>query len=589
MKDFWKFTLATVTGLVLTSVVLSILSILIVVGMVASSSTETVVRDRSVMRLDLSGVVVERSQDNPLRSLFGDAASEYGLDDVISSIAKAKENEKIKGIYLQAGVMSVGFADLEEIRRALADFKESGKFVIAYGDVYEQSIYYLSSVADKILLNPKGMIDWHGLSSTPTFYKNLLDKIGVEMQVFKVGTYKSAVEPYIDTQMSAANREQVTAYLGSLWGKMVDDVSQGRGIDAQELNRIADKMLMFYPAEESVKYGLADTLMYKNDVRDYLKAQMGLTKDDRISLLDVADMVNVKRNVPKNMSGNIVAVYYASGSIDLSTGSSSMSGGIVSSEVIRDLKKLTEDDDVKAVVLRVNSPGGSAFGSEQIWHAVGQLKAKKPVIVSMGNYAASGGYYISCNADTIVAEATTLTGSIGIFGMFPNYKGLSDKLGLTYDVVKTNAYSDFGSFNRPVNNGERQLLQQMINQGYADFIARCSQGRGMTPEAIEKIAEGRVWTGAKAKELGLVDELGGIDRALDIAVAKAGVEEYSVVNYPAKKSFLELLMDKGITKSITAPTLSGKAGELIQQYEWLNHLGEQDRLQALMPYELNIH
>ena len=523
MKDFLKFTLATVTGIIVSSVILFFISILVVFSMVSSSESETLVRKNSVMMLDLNGALTERSQENPLDFLMKDDYKTYGLDDILSSIKKAKENEDIKGIYLQATSLSAGFASLEEIRNALKDFKESGKFIVAYGDAYTQSLYYLSSVADKVMLNPKGMLEWRGLAATPMFVKDLLEKIGVEMQVFKVGTYKSAVEPYISTEMSPANREQINAYLSSIWGEITGAVAESRNLSVETLNKEADRMLMFYPAEESVKSGLVDTLIYKNDVRDYLKSRLGIDKDDKMPVLGIQDMINVKKNVPKDKSGNIIAVYYAYGEIDGGS-SASTEEGINSEKVIRDLRKLKDDENVKAVVLRVNSPGGSAYGSEQIWYAVEQLKKEKPVIASMGDYAASGGYYISCNADTIVAEPTTLTGSIGIFGMMPNAKGLTGKLGVNFDVVKTNPYADFGNLTRPMNDGEKGLMQMYVNNGYELFLTRCSDGRGISMEELDKIAQGRVWTGSTAKELGLVDELGGLDKALEIAIAKSGVD-----------------------------------------------------------------
>lgn len=473
MKDFLKFTLATVTGIILSSIVLFIIGMVTLFGIVSTADTETIVKKNSVMMLDLNGVLVERTQESPLgilSQLFSDDSNTYGLDDILSSIKKAKENENIKGIYLQASMLGTSYASLQEIRNALLDFKESGKFIIAYGDSYTQGLYYLSSVADKVLLNPKGMIEWKGIASAPLFYKDLLQKIGVEMQIFKVGTYKSAVEPFISTEMSPANREQVTAFINSIWGQVTEGVSASRSLPVDSLNALADRMLMFYPAEESVQCGLADTLIYRNDVRNYLKQWVDLKEDDRLPVLGLSDMINVKKNMPKDKSGNIVAVYYASGEITDYSGSSTSEEGIVGTKVIRDLRKLKDDEDVKAVVLRVNSPGGSAFASEQIWHAVKELKTEKPVIVSMGDYAASGGYYISCVADTIVAEPTTLTGSIGIFGMVPNVKELSEKIGLTYDVVKTNKFSDFGNIMRPFNQDEKTLMQMMITQGYDTLL-----------------------------------------------------------------------------------------------------------------------
>ncbi|MBS5413454.1 signal peptide peptidase SppA [Bacteroides thetaiotaomicron] len=591
MKDFLKFTLATVTGIILSSIVLFIIGMVTLFGIVSTADTETIVKKNSVMMLDLNGVLVERTQESPLgilSQLFSDDSNTYGLDDILSSIKKAKENENIKGIYLQASMLGTSYASLQEIRNALLDFKESGKFIIAYGDSYTQGLYYLSSVADKVLLNPKGMIEWKGIASAPLFYKDLLQKIGVEMQVFKVGTYKSAVEPFISTEMSPANREQVTAFINSIWGEVTEGVSASRSLPVDSLNALADRMLMFYPAEESVQCGLADTLIYRNDVRDYLKQWAELKEDDRLPILGLSDMINVKKNTPKDKSGNIVAVYYASGEITDYSGSSASEEGIVGTKVIRDLRKLKENDDVKVVVLRVNSPGGSAFASEQICHAVKELKTKKPVIVSMGDYAASGGYYISCMADTIVAEPTTLTGSIGVFGMIPNLKGLSEKVGLTFDVVKTNKFADLGVIMRPFNQDEKTLIQMSVAQSYDTFISRCAEGRHMTKEAIEKVGEGRVWTGEMAKELGLVDVLGGIDTALEIAVRKAGIEGYTVVSYPAKQDLLSSLLDTKPTNYVESQILKSKLGEYYQQFGMLKNLKERSMIQARIPFELNI-
>ena len=591
MKDFLKFTLATVTGIILSSIVLFIIGMVTLFGIVSTADTETIVKKNSVMMLDLNGVLVERTQESPLgilSQLFSDDSNTYGLDDILSSIKKAKENENIKGIYLQASMLGTSYASLQEIRNALLDFKESGKFIIAYGDSYTQGLYYLSSVADKVLLNPKGMIEWKGIASAPLFYKDLLQKIGVEMQIFKVGTYKSAVEQVISTEVIPANREQVTAFINSIWGQVTEGVSASRSLPVDSLNALADRMLMFYPAEESVQCGLADTLIYRNDVRNYLKQWVDLKEDDRLPVLGLSDMINVKKNMPKDKSGNIVAVYYASGEITDYSGSSTSEEGIVGTKVIRDLRKLKDDEDVKAVVLRVNSPGGSAFASEQIWHAVKELKTEKPVIVSMGDYAASGGYYISCVADTIVAEPTTLTGSIGIFGMVPNVKELSEKIGLTYDVVKTNKFSDFGNIMRPFNQDEKTLMQMMITQGYDTFVNRCAEGRHMSKEAIEKIAEGRVWTGEAAKELGLVDVLGGIDTALEIAVRKAGIEGYTVVFYPAKQDLLSSLLNTKPTNYVESQILKSKLGEYYQQFGMLKNLKERSMIQARIPFELNI-
>lgn len=591
MKDFFKFTLATLTGIVLSGIVLFIIGIATLVGIISSSDTETVVKKNSVMMLDLKGTLVERTQESLeglLGKFTGEAGNTYGLDDILASIKKAKENDNIKGIYIQASWLDAPYASLQAIRTALEDFKESGKFVVAYSDNYTQGLYYLSSVADKVMLNPKGMIEWRGLASAPIFYKDLLQKLGIEMQVFKVGTYKSAVEPFTSTEMSPANKEQVTAFIGSTWNQILDGVSASRKIEKDSLNAYADRMLMFYPSDESVKCGLADTLIYQNNVRSYLKTLVKINEDDRLPILGLDDMINIKKSVPKDKSGDILAVYYASGEITDYDGSATSDEGIVGSKMIRDLRKLKEDDNVKAVVLRVNSPGGSAFASEQIWHAVKELKANKPVIVSMGDYAASGGYYISCAADSIIAEPTTLTGSIGIFGMIPNVKGLTEKIGLTFDVVKTNKFSDFGNLMRPVNGDERALLQMMISQGYDLFVSRCAEGRHMTKEGIEKIAEGRVWTGEMAKGIGLVDELGGIDKALEIAARKAELKGYTIVSYPTKKDILSTLLDVQPNNYVESQVLKSQLGDYYKDFNLLRNIKERAMIQARVSFELNV-
>ncbi|GAK37866.1 protease IV [Bacteroides graminisolvens DSM 19988 = JCM 15093] len=539
------------------------------------------------MMLDLNGSLVERTSDNIFKELFDKEDSTYGLDDILASIKKAKENDDIKGIYIQATSLNANFASLQEIRDALNDFKKSGKFIVAYSDNYTQGMYYLSSVANKVLLNPKGAIEWRGLASQPLFLKGLLEKLGIEMQVFRVGTYKAAVERFSATEMSPANREQVTAYITSIWNEIITDVAASRKISVDSLNNYANRMLMFYPAEQTVKSGMADTLIYKNDVRDYLKQLVKIDKDDNLAMLGLDEMINVKKNTPKDKSGNIIAVYYAFGEIDGGS-SSTDEDGIISNEVIKDLRELKEDKDVKAVVLRVNSPGGSAFGSEQIWEAVCQLKKEKPVIVSMGDYAASGGYYISCAADTIVAEPTTLTGSIGIFGLIPNAKGLTDKLGLSFDVVKTHKFADFGNIMRGMNTDEQTLLQMYINQGYDLFVSRCAEGRKMSKNEIEKIAEGRVWTGEAAKKIGLVDILGGIDKALEIAVKKAKVEGYTVVGYPDRKNVLQELLNSKPGNYIESRMLKSQLGDYYNGFSMLKNLEKADFMQARVPFELNI-
>ena len=585
MKDFFKFTLASVLGIVLAGIIFTIIGIVSLVGMVASSDTETKVQENTILCLNLEGVLSERVESNPLQELMGETFASYGLDDILNSIQKAKDNENIKGIYLQPSVFAAEYPSLEEIRKALADFKESGKFIVAYSDQYTQEMYYLASVADKIIVNPQGSIAFHGLASQPMFYTDLLKKVGIEMQIFKVGTYKAAVEPFIATEMSDANREQISVYLSSIWGRILEDISVSRNISIEKLNQYADNMMDMKMADEYIACGLADTLLYKDGVLDYLKTMVGCEKDDNLHTLSVEDMKNVKRNIPLDKSGNIIAVYYAFGEIGAALSSGE---GINPDKVIKDLRKIREDESIKALVFRVNSPGGSAYGSEQIWREIALMKEKKPVIVSMGDYAASGGYYISCAADYIVANPTTLTGSIGIFGMFPNFGGLmNDKLGLHFDMVKTNKFADMGSMNRPFNEGEKEIMQHYINNGYELFVKRCADGRGMSTEAIKKIAEGRGWTGAAAKELGLVDELGGLDKALEIAAQKAEVDSYSVINFPSSENPIMSLLNKSKEDYIQGQ-ISNAMGEYHHYIEFIQNIQDMDHIQARMPFDLRV-
>ena len=586
MKEFLRSTLATITGVLICGFIFIILGVTMLAGIVASSESETLVMPNSVFTLELKGTVQERYQPSPVDQFFEDQISTYGLEDILNSIQKAKEDEQIKGIYLHTGALACSTASLQAIHRALADFKQSGKFLIAYADMYTQGGYYLASVADKVIVNPVGSLSWHGLASETMFLKDFLAKIGVKMQIFRVGTYKSAVEPMTNTEMSPANREQTQAFLESTWKSIVDDVAASRNISVDSLNSLADKNMDLRPAEDYVHCGLADTLMYKDEVLSYLKSLAGLTEEDDLHTLSLDEMTRVKSATPKSKTRDVVAVYYAYGEID---NGSSYDEGINSEKVTKDLRDLRKDKNVKAVVLRVNSPGGSAYGSEQIWREVNLLKAEKPVVVSMGDYAASGGYYISCAANKIVAEPTTLTGSIGIFGMIPDASELlTNKLGLHFDGVKTHKMADMGSMSRPFNTEESALMQQMVNQGYALFTKRCAEGRNIPLEELCKIAEGRVWTGSTAKELGLVDELGGLDKALEIAIAKAGVDAYTVMNYPKKEGFLESLMNTNPGNYIKARMLNGKMNDVYRQFSIIENFDKIDRIQARVPFELNI-
>ena len=587
MKEFLKTTLATIVGILIAGIVFTILGIITVSGMLMSSQPETVVKDNSIFVLELSGTVAERYQENPLDQLLGEQLTTTGLDDILASIHKAKENDKIKGIYLDAGLLTCGTASLQEIREALLDFKKSGKFIVAYSGNYTQGTYYLASVADKIALNPSGTISWHGLSAQSIFLKDLLDKIGVQMQIFRVGTYKSYTETFTGTEMSPANREQTQAYTQSIWQQLLTDVAASRNISATQLNTLADSCMDFRPAEDCLRSRLADTLVYKDQLLSYLKQRMNVADDEKLNTLTLEDMINVKRNVPKDKSGNIIAVYYAVGDIDATT-DPDPTEGIDSERVIRDLQKLRNDESVKAVVLRVNSPGGSAYGAEQIWREVSLLKAEKPVIVSMGDYAASGGYYISCAADWIVAEPTTLTGSIGIFGMVPEASELiNNKLGVHIDGVKTNRLADMGQIDRPMNEEEKALIQQSVNSGYELFTKRCADGRNMPIDRLKEIAEGRVWSGSMAKELKLVDELGGIQAALDQAVKRAKITEYTILSYPEIENLLSSLLNTRKENYIEGK-LEATFGEYYHGFALLKNLKQADRIQARLPFDLRI-
>lgn len=586
MKEFLRSTLATITGVLICGFIFIILGISTLVGIMASSETETVVPPNSVFTLELKGTIQERYQPSPVDQFFEDQISTYGLEDILNAIQKAKENDLIKGIYLHTGALSCSAASLQAIHRALADFKQSGKFLVAYADAYTQGGYYVASVADKVIVNPVGSLSWHGLASETMFLKDFLAKIGVKMQIFRVGTYKSAVEPMMSTEMSPANREQTQAFLESTWKSILNDVSASRHISADSLNLLADRNMDFQPAETYVSSGLADTLMYQDEVLSYLKSLTGLSDEDDLKTLNLDEMTRVKATAPKSKTRDVVAVYYAYGEID--NGSSSYDEGINSEKVTKDLRDLRKDKNVKAVVLRVNSPGGSAYGSEQIWREVSLLKAEKPVVVSMGDYAASGGYYISCAAHKIVAEPTTLTGSIGIFGMMPDASELlNDKLGLHFDGVKTHKMADMGSMSRSFNAEESALMQQMVNQGYALFTKRCAEGRHIPLEELCKIAEGRVWTGSMAKELKLVDELGGLDTAIQLAAQLGKVKDYNLQTYPAKEDFLTQLLNTRTDRYIHSQ-LQETFGEYYRSFDWIRHLGQSDRLQARLPFNLRI-
>jgi len=586
MKQFLKFTLATLVGIILASL-LGVLILFGIVGAVAGSSEKvTTLKPNSVYELDLAGTLIDRSKDDQLSAAFAEAMGQHsettiGLDDILANIEKAKADENIVGIYLKGGSLNGGIASIKEIRNALIDFKKSGKFVVAYADNYSQRMYYLVSVANKILLNPQGMLELKGLSAQTMFLKNTLDKLGIEMQIVKVGTFKSAVEPLVNTKMSDANRLQVNVFMNSIWKTLITEVSDSRKIPVDSLNKFADEMLMFQPTEKSIQYKLVDKLVYIESVDSILKKSIKkLPKDEDITFVTNGEMKKLADT--KKYDKNKVAVIYAIGDITDSEGE-----GIVASKMVKTIDDVAKDSAVKAVVFRVSSPGGSAYASEQIWHALSLLKAKKPLIVSMGDYAASGGYYISCMADKVVAQPNTITGSIGIFGVIPNIAGLNEKIGLTYDGVKTNKMSDAISINRPFTPEERDLMQNFVNRGYELFVKRCAEGRKMTIDQIKFIAEGRVWTGEDALRIGLVDKLGGLNDAIKLAVAKAKLKTYNLKEYPEKEDFTAKLM-KSLGKDIETRVMKAQLGEQYSLFQKVRDVSKINGIQARMSYDLNI-
>lgn len=543
MKQFLKYVLATVVGLVVAGLLMGFFSMLMFMGMAMGASAPKVEKN-SVLVMKLDGTLSERTEENPFDMLMGGAGtSALSLENMLKAVEQAKENENVKGIYMEAGMLSAASpAMLQELRDAIVDFKESGKFVLSYGDTYTQGAYYLCSAADSVVVNPQGMLDWHGMSMQTMFFKEILDKLGVNVQVFKVGTYKSAVEPFIGTEMSDANREQMEVFTSEIWNEMLIDVSESRKISVEELNQLADTVTLLCETSFYLDEKLVDKVAYSDEIPQMICNMIDVDDEDDYNTITVDEMASVASNKPKDDSGNIVAVYYAYGDIVNTPSSGISTEEIASSVVIRDLEKLADDDDVKAVVLRVNSGGGSAYASEQIWHQVMNIKSKKPIVVSMGGMAASGGYYISCAADYIFAEPTTLTGSIGIFGMIPEVSELvTEKIGLHSETVKTNKFADFGDLTRPMNENEKAVMQAYVNRGYELFTKRCADGRGMEQDSIKAVAEGRVWTGLHALELGLVDQLGGLDDAIAEAKKRAEIEACTVKTYPGTSSFIEKL------------------------------------------------
>lgn len=591
MKDFIKNVLATMVGMFGFFIVMGVIGMMSIIGMIASGNAAQNVEKNSVFVLNLSGTISEQGSENPLSMFTGDNSLNSGLNDILSAIKKAKTNDDIKGIYIEAGALMTNYATLQEIRNALADFRKSGKWIVAYGDFYTQGAYYVASVANKVYINPKGAIDWHGIGAQTMFYKDFMAKFGVKWEVVKVGTFKSATETFTEEKMSDANRLQTQTFIDGTWRNVCDAVSKSRGISVDSLNSYADSYLALQATETLVKAKMVDGMMYGDQVKDAVKKMMKLEKDDNISQLTLNDMLNVKDG---KVEGSEIAVYYAEGDIVQDPKAATMFGNnnyIASRKVCKDLEDLMNDDDVKAVVVRINSGGGDAYASEQMWHQMSELRKVKPVVVSMGDYAASGAYYMSAPASWIVAQPNTLTGSIGIFAVIPDLSGLvTTKLGVRFDEVKTNRNSTFGNLMaRPFNAEEKAMLQASVNRGYSLFRQRVAEGRRLPVESVEKIAQGRVWLATDALNIKLVDQLGGIDDAVKKAAQLAKLKDYYTSDYPAAASWMDnLLNSMSSSGTYLDEQLRQTLGDFYQPFTMLRSIDKREAIQARIPYAISI-
>lgn len=584
MKKFFTTAFACTLGTLIAGLLLVVLMIVGMAGVVASSVSSGnevyIPQKNTVLKLELSGSLQERYVEDPMQELMSNGDSSQGLDQIRKAIKVAGENENIVGIYIDARGLSAMPASSEEIRRLLTEFKEkSGKWIYAYADNYTQNDYIIASIADSVIINPIGAVDVHGLGGLQIFYPGLFEKLGIEYQIFRVGTYKSAVEPYMCEKMSDANREQTMAYLNTIWDTFAEVVCTSREFTAEHLDNVANSIASMRPTREILAENLADTTMYRPEFNEWLKGKVGVEKDKNINFATVSQLASVIEK--ENKSENTIAVVYAVGGI-VESGDE----GIISEELVPELTKIRKDENIKAVVLRVNSPGGSAYASEQIWAELEAIQAAgKKVVVSMGDMAASGGYYISCGADYIFAENTTLTGSIGVFGAMPSAEKLmTDKLGLKFDEARTHKYSNTmnGEFIfKKFGEGERMAIQRMIEECYDLFTKRCAEGRNMSQESIKQIAEGRVWVGKTAAELGLVDSIGSIDDAIAYAAQASELEDYKIATYPAVKSSFERLMEQfGSTSRITLA--SWILGEDVEYLQALRVIEDTDLIQCRM-------
>lgn len=586
MRDFLKYTLATLAGLFIFGFITFICLLFSIIGMFSTSET-TEIADHSVLVLKLNGTLADHTiEDNDVMSmLMGQVKPAQGLDNIRKAIQKAKECEQIKGIYIETNTLEGSPATLQSLRDLLLDFKKTGKFVVAYADTYQQGAYYVASAADKVWINPKGMLSWHGLSTQPQFIRDFLDKVGVKIQVVKVGQYKSATETFTEDHMSDANREQVSVYLNGIWDRMLSDVSKSRKISTDSLNAYADQVMEFSSTKEYKQKGLIDATLYPDQIKGEIKKLLKIADEEAIAQVSVSQMVDYASIETGN--SDQIAVYYCEGSIVQQEVQGVLMGdaGIVGPTVCRDIEALAKDDNVKAVVIRINSGGGDAYASEQMWHQIMELKKVKPVVVSMGGMAASGGYYMSCAASWIVAEPTTLTGSIGIFGTFPDaHKLMTEKLGFKYDKVITNKHSDMSitPMARAFSDDEIALLQKYINRGYATFLQRVAEGRKMKTADVDKIAQGRVWLGKDALKIRLVDQLGSIDDAIAKAAKLANMQDYSICSYPIAKDWTESLFSEDKGGSYLDEQMRLLLGEYYEPFAIMHGIRSMSPVQARM-------
>ena len=590
MKEFFKYVLATIVGIFAISIIGMILFGMVIGALIASTEKQVAVDNNSILVLDLSRQIVDRAPNDPFEDLDIPGFNQIktlGLDDIFSALENAATDDRIKGVYLKLSAVSGGMASVEEIRNALISFKKNcSKPVYAHAEQYmmDQKAYYLATVADKIVIHPEVSVDFRGLGGEMMFYKNLLNKVGIEMQIVRHGKFKAAVEPFMLDKMSEENREQQLTYMNSLWNHMLKGISEKRNISVEKLNLLADQVQTFNKGKKAVENGLVDEVKYKDEVLDDLRKIAGIEGTKGVPVISVSNYADVP-DKGKKFSRNKIAVIYASGDIGMSFGSEYIDG----EELSREIRKVRQDSSYKAIVLRVDSPGGTVFDSETIWREVKLAADEKTMVVSFGDVAASGGYYLSCPADKILASPNTITGSIGIFGTIPNFgELLNDKLGITTDVVKTNKNSDLLTLTRPMTDYERQMMQNNIEEGYNNFVSHVAEGRRMTTAQVDSIGQGRVWSGENAKEIGLIDDFGGLKDAIKMAADIEGLEEYRTVALPALADPFEEFFKIG-TDNIKAKFLQNELGEKYRYYEYFKKMSGMNGIYARMPYDILIN